>query len=295
MTVKLQNDVLTIEVSEKGAELTSIKANKNNDEYLWTANSEFWGRHAPILFPIVGKVKNDTYRIGENTFNLTQHGFARDMEFKAVEKDSDKVILKLSWNEETLKIYPYKFELKVQYKLAGDNVEISYNVKNLDNGDIYFSIGAHPGFNCPVIGEEDNLKFEDYYFEFKNRENVDIIHINQEGLVKRNSAPFLYDSNIIHLSRQLFKKDALIFKDLCSNEISLKNIKNSKAVTLKFEGFPYLGLWSKPTGAPFVCIEPWFGHADYEDFDGDFREKDGILKLQEKEEFNCKYSIQISE
>lgn len=298
MAVKLHNDILSIEAVEKGAELISIRTNKSNDEYLWTGDSNFWGRHAPILFPIVGKVKNDVYRIGEDTFSLTQHGFARDMEFEVAQKDNDSVVFRLLWNEETLKKYPYKFELRVQYKLSENNVEVLYNVKNVDESSIYFSIGAHPGFNCPVIGSDEenaNLKFEDYYFEFKNRENVDIIHINESGLIKRNSAPFLYDSNIIRLNKQLFKKDALIFKNLSSDEISLKNIKNSKAVTLKFEGFPYLGLWSKPTGAPFVCIEPWFGHADYEDFDGDFREKDGILKVEPEEEFRCKYSIQISE
>lgn len=298
MSITLQNEFLKLEIVEKGAELISIKTVEDGAEYLWTGKSDVWGRHAPILFPIVGKVKNNTYRINDDTYNLSQHGFARDMNFEILENTSDKAVFKLAYNEETLTKYPYKFELTVKYELKESGIEVSYNVKNVDNSEIYFSIGAHPGFNCPVIGgkaEAEDLKFEDYYFEFENRENASIIPIDENGLLKQSPAPFLYDSNIIHLKKELFKKDALVFKDLSSKKVSLRNIKNSRAVTVEFDGFPYLGLWSKPQGAPFVCIEPWYGHADFEDFTGDFREKDGILKLLCNQEFNCKYNIKIFE
>ncbi|MFL0249303.1 aldose 1-epimerase family protein [Clostridium neuense] len=298
MSITLQNEFLKIEAVEKGAELISIKTVKDEAEYLWTGKSDIWARHAPILFPIVGKVKNNTYRINDNTYNLSQHGFARDMSFEAIKNTDSTAMFKLSYNEETLSKYPYKFELMVKYELKDNEIEVSYTVRNVDDKEIYFSIGAHPGFNCPVIGgdtENEDLKFEDYYFEFEKRETTNIIPIDENGLLKESPTPFLYDSNIIHLKRELFKKDAIIFKELSSKKVSLKNIKNSRAVTLEFDGFPYLGLWSKPQGAPFVCIEPWFGHADFEDFNGDFREKDGVMKLLRKQEFNCRYTIKIFE
>jgi galactose mutarotase-like enzyme len=297
MSVKLENQYLALESNEKGAELISIRDKKDNTEYLWNGNPEFWGRHAPILFPIVGRLKNNQYKIDGKTYNLGQHGFARDFGFDTIENSKEKALFRLCWSEETLKIYPYKFRLDVEYYLKDNTVEVRYIVKNIDNHDIYFSIGAHPGFNCPLVNEESNLlpsSFEDYYFEFENKEDSSIICINEYGFLKKEKKPFLNDSNIIQLTKDLFKEDALIFNKLKSQKVSLRNTKNSKAITVDFTGFPYIGLWSKPEGAPFVCIEPWFGHADFEDFDGNFSEKDGILKLSVEEEFSCKYCISIS-
>ncbi|WP_242851368.1 hypothetical protein [Clostridium sp. DMHC 10] len=154
MSIILQNELLKVEAVEKGAELTSIKTVKDGAEYLWTAKSDIWARHAPILFPIVGKVKNNTYRINDDTYTLSQHGFARDMNFEVMEGTSDKAVFKLTYNEETLSKYPYKFELIVKYELKENEIEASYKVKNVDSQEIYFSIGAHPGFNCPVVGEK---------------------------------------------------------------------------------------------------------------------------------------------
>ncbi|PJI08959.1 MULTISPECIES: aldose 1-epimerase family protein [Clostridium] len=298
MCVKLENEIFKVEVAENGAELTSLKSKKNENEYIWTADSKYWGRHAPILFPIVGRLKNNQYRINDKVYDLPQHGFARDMKFQVESKSDDKVVFKLLWDEETIKKYPYKFELRVTYVLNGDTIEISYNVKNVDDKDIVFSIGAHTGFNCPVIGkqsEEDELKFNNYYFEFEKPETVGVSRLNGDSLLRRNTSPFLYASNIINLDEKLFKQGVLIFKDLNSKSISLKNNKNKSTITVKFDGFPYLGLWSKESGAPFVCIEPWFGHADFEDFNGDFREKEDGIKLEAGKEFTCTYSISINE
>lgn len=288
MCVRLENENFKAELSESGAELTSLKSKNTDNEYIWTANSSYWGRHAPILFPIVGKVKDNKYRIADKVYNLSQHGFARDMEFEVEDNASDRAVFKLVWNDETLEKYPYKFELRVIYVLKDSTVDVTYNVKNVDDKDIFFSIGAHPGFNCPVIGkqsENDELQFEDYYIEFEKRETTGVVKLNSSNLLSRNTSPFLYASNILNLSEKLFKQGALILKDLDSTSISLKNDKNTTSVTVSFEGFPYVGLWSKPEGAPFVCIEPWFGHADYEDFNGDFREKEDGLKLEVGKEF----------
>ncbi|MCR3757893.1 aldose 1-epimerase family protein [Clostridium felsineum] len=298
MCVSLENENLKVSISEDGAELTSVKGKKTDNEYIWTADSKYWGRHAPILFPIVGRVKEDKYRIDDKIYKLPQHGFARDMKFELESKTEDTAVFKLGWNEETLEKYPYKFELRVIYCLKESKIDVTYNVKNVDEDKIYFSIGAHPAFNCPVIGkqaEEDELQFEDYYIEFENRETTGVSKLNSNSLLSRNRSPFLYASNILSLGEHIFKQGALILKDLDSTSISLRNDKNTTTVTVSFEGFPYVGLWSKPEGAPFVCIEPWFGHADYEDFNGDFREKEDGLMLEAEKEFQCTYSIDIEE
>lgn len=290
MSIVLENEFLTIKVEEKGAEIISIKDKKDGSEYIWVGESKFWGRHAPILFPIVGKLKDNSYRIGEKTYKLSQHGFARDMNFEVVENNNEKATFRLKWDEETLKNYPYKFELDVQYIIIENDIEVKYIVRNMDNDDIYFSIGAHPGFNCPIENSVESA-FEDYYFEFEQNETLDVTLINADGLLKSQQESFMKDSNVIMLSKQLFEKDALIFQNLKSHNISIKNSKNHKCISMNFSGFPYLGLWSKPGGAPFVCIEPWLGHADYEDFQGDFREKEGVIKLSIEKEFCCQYSI----
>lgn len=295
MGVMLENEILTVNTAEKGAEITSIRDKKDGAEYIWTADPAFWGRHAPVLFPIVGRLKNNEYRIDGRTYKMGQHGFARDMEFEVVQKSESKVRFRLSCSEDTLKVYPYRFELYIEYVLEGSSLKVIYTVRNADNGDIYFSIGAHPGFNCPIVNRElgKAAKFEDYYFRFQDRETAEITQIDGSGLLKRRKKPFLKDRDIIPLSHELFKDDALVFGGLSSKNILLKNNKDSRGIMLDFSGFSYLGLWSKPEGAPFVCVEPWFGHADYEDFDGDYREREGVLRLGVGQDFVCSYVISI--
>lgn len=296
MRVVLESEFLSACAVSKGAEITNLKDKRDGTEYIWTGDKEYWGRHAPVLFPIVGRVKNDEYRIGEATYKMGQHGFARDLNFEALEKSEGRVLFRLSWSKDTLTVYPYKFELYIEYILKDFELETIYRVKNVDDGDIYFSIGAHPGFNCPLKDDKSALApqaFDDYYFEFDKKETEDIICVSKNGLLKRERVSFLNNEDSIALSKELFEKDALVFAGLKSKRVSLKNIKNDKVISFDFTGFPYLGLWSKPSGASFVCIEPWFGHADYEDFDGDFREREGILHLHKGGEFCCRYGISI--
>lgn len=290
MNIVLENKYLFLEVAAKGAEIISLKSKGDNIECIWTGDSKYWGRHAPILFPIVGKVKNNEYTIENKKYKLTQHGFARDHEFSIVHSNKESALLKLSSSEDTLKVYPYRFELYVEYKLNENAVEINYIVNNAIEDEMYFSIGAHPGFNCPLTSDTE---FSDYYFEFEKRETADISLVSKEGLIKTEKSSFLKDADRIDITKYLFKNDALIFNSLKSKKISLKNIKNSKTIEVNFNNFPYVGLWSKPEGAPFVCIEPWFGHADFEDFNGDFKNKDGIIALKKNHEFNCSYSIAV--
>ena len=293
MITKLYNDLLEVEADTSGAELVSIKGKKDNTEYLWSADSKYWSRHAPILFPIVGKVRNNLYRIGDKEYSLGQHGFARDNEFQIVEVSDNKVIYRLTSSKDTLKIYPYDFQLDVEYILKENSLKIIYKVRNTDSETIFFSIGAHPGFNCPLSASES---VKDYFFDFSEKETAErLIFDGKTGLLTNTKKIFLQDENTIKLSETLFKEDAIIFKNLKSKTISLRNNLNNKKITMEFGDFPYIGLWSKPEGAPFICIEPWFGHADYEDFTGDFSEKSGIISLEKDQEFNCAYTISIEQ
>lgn len=290
MELQLKNDYIKAMIQTKGAELISLKKINDNTEYIWNASPAYWKRHAPVLFPIVGKVVNNEYRVYDKTYHLNQHGFARDMEFEVIDHSEVEVTFGLKWNEETLLIYPYKFEFFITYTLKKNKIKIEYQVNNVDNQAIYFSVGAHPGFNVPL---KEGESFEDYYFEFEKNETASITLINSDGLFDREKVPYLNNEKVIKLNESLFKENALVFDHLESRSISLKSLKSSYSVRVDFEGFSFLGLWSLESGAPFVCIEPWIGHADYFDFTGDFSKKEDQIKLEESDEFKKSYSIAV--
>ena len=290
MLYTLENEKVKITVSEQGAELHNITSKVDGTEYLWNRNKRYWSYSAPVLFPIVGKVKNGTYKVDGKEYNLPQHGLARLKEFEMIKKTDNKIMFELVASEETLKVYPYKFSLKISYTLIENGVITEYIVENTDNKMIYFSIGAHPAFMCPMVAGEI---INDYYFEFNKKENCDIIPINEDGYIKRERKQYLVDNNIIPLNFDVFKGDALVFDSLKSNKISLKSVNHDKVLTMDFTGFPYMGLWTKATGAPFVCIEPWYGHADFEDFNGELKDKAGIEKLEVGQKFNSSYTVTI--
>lgn len=288
--ITLNNHIIQARISEMGAELCSLKFIDDPTEYIWNADPKVWARHAPILFPIVGKVVDGTYSVDNIEYSLGQHGFARDMEFVVVEHSAEKVSLELMWNADSLKLYPYHFALYVTYTLVESGIKVDYEVVNKDLKDIYFSIGAHPGFNCPLTANET---FEDYYFEFEKKETAMIYQLTENGLFKRELSSCLDQQSTIDINKDLFKNDALVFQNLLSNKISLRSKNSKRSVSMDFEGFPFLGLWSKPTGAPFVCIEPWFGHADFYDFNSDFSEKEDNQRLAMGKSFKCSYRIDI--
>jgi len=288
--IQLKNKNLEVLIDKTGAEIKSIKNIQENKEYIWDGKPEYWARQAPILFPIVGRVSDDKYMVDGKEYNLNQHGFARDLDFSVEQSNESSVVMSISWSKETLKIYPYKFKLKVTYRLDGNKLSIKYEVQNEDEKVIYFSIGAHPGFNWPLFENENK---EDYYLEFESEENCGIYGITENNLIFKEKKPFLKDSKFITLNNALFKEGALVFDNLKSKKVSLKSNKNNHSVTVEFPGFPFLGIWSKESGAPFVCIEPWFGHADYDGFEGDFSEKDDNLSLFIDEKFECEHKIII--
>ncbi|BDB53021.1 aldose 1-epimerase family protein [Flavobacterium ammonificans] len=280
--ITLSNSQISVAIKTLGAELCSIK-NKLNREFMWEGNPDFWGKHSPVLFPIVGTLKNNTFYHNDTKYTLTRHGFARDMEFELIEKTEDSATFSIQSNSATLLNYPFEFELQIQYKLINTTVEIDYKVVNKDNSEIPFSIGAHPAFALPS-------NFEDYSLDFEKVEPLEYTLLEND-LVSQQTEKIHTNTNRVPLTYELFKRDALIFKKLQSNSLTI--IEEDKPILkVHFQDFPSLGIWTK-VGAPFICIEPWFGYSDTTKSNGNLFEKEGVIVLEANANFQAKFSIEI--
>lgn len=249
--ITLIKDNLEINVLKKGAEVKSFKI--NGKEFLWN-KEEFWNKTSPILFPFIGKLKDNSYKYNGRLYNMSKHGFARDMNFELVEKTDSSILFKLDYNKETLKIYPFKFILYVEYKLLENGFKILYKVENVDNKKMFFQIGSHPAF---VIDED----FEkNSYIEFEKEENSKRISLDDNGflLEKVDFFESLLDRKNISILDKYFDNDTLIFDDIKSSSLKIKNRNNKSEIKVSFEKFPYLALW-KMKKAPYICIENWYG------------------------------------
>ena len=289
MNYEIKNEHIKAKIKSFGAELNSLQKCAEELEYIWQGDSKYWNRHSPILFPIVGRLKNDSYTYQNQKYNMTQHGFARDKEFEVIKNEVDFIEFRLKSDEKTLEIYPFSFELYLSYKLEKNSLIVSYKVINKSDDKMLFSIGAHPAFNWTL--KEDEKK-ENYFLEFENIKETKRYFLNDKGLVY-DSVDLKIIDNKIALNEELFKNDALVFEDLNIKTLTLKNSINENYIKLNFENFPYLGIWSKPTGAPFICIEPWFGVADSFDSSKNLEDKKGIITLLKDEIFSSFYSIEI--
>lgn len=281
MNIIIANQKLTANINTKGAELTSLKDSQK--EYMWDASPEFWEKHSPILFPIVGTLKNNTYRYNEKEYNLSRHGFARDNEFTVKEKNDDSVTFLLTSNENTLKVYPFEFQLELKYTLKDTTLSLGYSVINLGKNDMPFAIGAHPAFALPG-------NFNEYSLKFNNDETL-VSTLLEDGLLSNKTMDIHLTNQELSLSYDLFKNDALIFKSSASSYIDI--IKNNNPyIRVDVGSFPHLGIWTKEN-APFLCIEPWQGYADSVNSNGDLFEKEGIVIIKPDEKFNTSFSIEI--
>lgn len=292
MIYSLENLNIKITASTHGGELQSLTGKKEGTEYLWNGNPDYWKYHAPLLFPIIGKVVNSKYKVDENIYEIPAHGLARISDFNLLSQTDDSITFELKYSDESIKVYPYKFSLYITYTLEGNTVKVTYKVMNLDDKDIYFSIGAHPAFMCPI---EKNEILEDCYLKFNKKESSSVISITEETYLSRKRKEYLNDLDTISLSKEVFKDGVLVFDDLKSDVITIKSKKHNKSLSVEFAGFPYMGIWAPEAGAPFLCIEPWFGHADYEDFTGEFKDREGTISLSVGKEFSCSYKISIVE
>jgi len=285
--ITLKNLSLKVEICPLGAELQSII--KDGVQYLWQGDPAIWKDRAPVLFPIVGGLKNGEYTYHGQTYKLPQHGFARSSSFEVKEADQAHAVFALHSSDETRKAYPFDFELNIGYYLKDNTIEVKYTVVNKTSGEMYFSIGAHEGYCCPI---EKGEAFADYYMEFDQPVTHER-YLIVDKLIAIEAEKFLENQKTFDLKHDYFEVDALVFKDVQTKFLTLKSKKSSRAVKVGFEGFPFLGIWQKP-GAPYICIEPWYGIADSVTASGDITQKEGILRLDEGKSLKCVHIIEIT-
>jgi galactose mutarotase-like enzyme len=290
MLYTLENELCRIAVDTHGAELHSfVRKDLNGLEYIWPAEAAHWNRHAPVLFPIVGRLPQDTYQYRGQDYRLTQHGFARDQEFRLLHQGPAELTFELRDTEATRRHYPFAFALRISYRLAGPTLTIGWEVENPGADELLFSIGAHPAFRCPLLPEET---FEDYEFVFDQPVTLQR-HLLDGGLLTGHTAPVLEQQTTLPLSYALFAQDALVFKHFDFTHLTLRSRRSGRAVRVRFDGFPYLGLWTKGPGAPFVCIEPWHGIASATTGSRELADKEGILHLRPGQQFSTSHSITV--
>lgn len=287
--IQLENNSLKVSISEKGAELQEIFSKETQLDYLWSGDSQFWGKKSPVLFPIVGTLKNNSFHHNGNSYTLSRHGFARDMNFKITESKENRVCLTLQADQETLTQFPFLFKLNIIYELNKNQLSCTYEVINIDIKPMYFSIGAHPAFKVPL---EPSYEFSDYQLVFSEKESAGKWPISAEGLIEENPVSFFENTNEIALTKELFYGDALVFKHLQSNTIELKNSQSKHGFIFSWKDFPYMGIWSAKD-APFVCIEPWCGIADSVNATGELRQKEGMNLLVPGEIFKRTWGVTL--
>lgn len=284
MIFKAENEFLTIEVKKYGAELSSVKSKETGIEYLWQGNPDVWYGQSPILFPIVGQILDNKYRVDGTEYEMAKHGIARKRDFELKEEGNGYLILTQTWSEETLKQYPYKFILDVEFRLEGKSLRVTHYVRNADDKKIYFSIGAHPGFNCK-IGD---------YLEFEENETLVCEKINPDSILDGIHYPTLDNEKIFEITADVFNKDAHVLSGMKSDTLYLKSNQRKEIVKFNFGKAPYLGIWAKP-GAEYVCIEPWYGINDDYDKKDDFSQKRAIQSVDVNSTFSFDWTAEIIE
>lgn len=289
MITIIENADLRVAIKADGAELDSIRhKHKDHDlEYLWQGDAAFWGKKSPILFPIVGGLKENCFSYEGKTYHLPRHGFARDKTFTVEQQAADKATFLLTSDEETLKNYPFSFELRVHYALKDNALSVTYAVKNTGDGPLYFSVGGHPAFNVPLVAETD---YTDYRIELNAAETVGRYPLSKNGLLELKPNPFLKNSHEIPLNPSLFYEDAVVFKHLTATQMAIISDKTPHGLRMTFENFPYFGIWAAKN-APFVCLEPWCGIADSVNTSQELTEKKGMNVLTSGADFERTWHV----
>lgn len=285
----LENDLLKVAITNRGAELDNIYNKQTKLEYLWEANPAFWSKKSPNLFPIIGGLKNTEYSFEGKKYSLSRHGFARDNDYSVEEIDAENIKFTLLSNEQTKTNYPFDFTFSIIYSIEKNMLKCKYSVQNTSSYKMYFSVGAHPAFRIPLTADTN---YNDWYLEFGEIENADLFPLDKEGLIRMQPAPFFDNTKKLPLTKELFYNDALVFKDLKSTRIDIKSDKSENGLKIEFKGFPYYGIWSAKD-ADFVCLEPWCGIADIENTDGNIINKEGINMLESNEVFEREWTVEL--
>lgn len=283
MTTTISNSILSAKINHLGAELISLQSIETKREYIWEGNPEFWGKHSPILFPIVGTLQNNSYRYNDDKYTLTRHGFARDFDFQIITQEKDKVVFSLQDNDVTFNNFPFTFELQIMYTLQNSTLIVTYKVINKDPKPLPFSIGGHPAFAL-------KKRFEDYSLLFETNEKL-ISYALENDLLSEKTQHIELKNNVLPLTYSLFENDALVFKTLQSKQIQIVE-NHTPILNFKFNDFPNFGIWTK-INAPFICLEPWLGYADTVNANGNILEKEGIQLVESNSQKEYNFSIEI--
>ena len=282
MQTTLKNEFLEAKINHLGAELSALI--KEEENLIWTIDEKYWNKISPVLFPIVGRLKNDSYTLNGQQFEMLRHGFARNYNFDLVLKTANEAVFSLKNSPETLEMYPFEFEFQIQYTLKTNSLEMKYKVFNTSDENMPFSVGAHPAINI-----KGNI--EDYAILFEDAGNNLLIHKIKSDLFSGETEELALQNGLLNLNYDLFKDDALVFKNHTVN--ALKLLRNQKPIlSLRLPDFPFLGIWTK-SNAPFLCLEPWCGMADNANHNGDFLQKEGINILAPNSEFEAAFEIEV--
>ncbi|MDE6625934.1 MAG: aldose 1-epimerase family protein [Lachnospiraceae bacterium] len=288
----LENNMLKVTINHFGAELSSIVRKESGVEYMWNADERFWKRSAPVLFPFVGSLKNKEFLYGGRVYPMGQHGFARDMEFSLVSNDGEQAWFSLSSDETTFEKYPFAFTLEIGYVLEGNSLKVIWKVVNEDDKQMHFSIGGHPAFMCPLNSEGEQT---DYFIEFDTDKDLTYSKLSDNGLVYKTDNVLATNGGKMQVTEHLFDEDALVIEGGQAKKVSLCKPDGSPYLTVDFDA-PLFGLWSPAKkNAPFICIEPWYGRCDAEEFNGTLEEREYGNTLEAGEEFTAEYRIVINE
>jgi len=282
MVRKIENEFLSAEIKDMGAELHSLILKENGKDYLWCGNPDIWYGQSPILFPIIGKLLDDKYCLDGKEYTMPKHGFARKREFTLISLDGNCAVFSQKEDENTLKIYPYKFELTVKFELIGKSIKVTHTVKNNSDETMYFSLGAHPGFNIEI---GDSLVFDE-------NETLVTERIDENAIIAVKDEPLLDNAKEVVITNEIFKTDALILNGYKSKGVTLRSQNGNDILHFTLGDAPFLGVWAKP-GAPYVCIEPWWGVNDDYDKKDDISEKRGIQKLEKDGVFEYAWTAEI--
>lgn len=284
MFYSIENEYLTAQIDDMGAQLHSLVTKDDGYEYLWQGNPDIWYGQAPVLFPVIGQLFEDKFRYNGKEYPLAKHGFARKMLFEAADVEGARAVFILRSNDETRGMFPFEFEFAVCFELVGRAIKVTHTVTNLDDKTMYFSCGAHPGFNC-AIG--DYLEFEE------SEEGAQVEKIDKENIIIGTKFDVeLEEGRRLRLTPELFAEDALIFSELNSNVVVLKSDNSDRTVRFDFGDAPFLGIWAKPN-APYVCIEPWYGVNDDRIRYEDISQKRGIESLEPEERFDLVWIAEL--
>ena len=290
MQIILENDTLTAGINLFGAELASLVKKETKEEYMWNADEKFWKRHSPVLFPIVGGLKDKQYSYDGKTYTMGQHGFARDMEFSVVSEKEDEVWFSLSADEQTYEKYPFNFTLEIGYRLEKNTLQVIWRVINEDDKVMHFSIGGHPAFMCPIAGRGSQT---DYYLGFDTDKDLTYSKLSADGLLEQTGNVLATNGGMMKIDEHLFDEDALVIEGEQAHEVSLCDAEKKPYLTVSFDA-PLFGLWSPAKkNAPFICIEPWYGRCDAVDFAGTLQEREYGHSIEPNEQFEVSYQIKV--